>query len=180
MCESRSTLFTFLRSAVLFVAVSAVAAPALAQTLPPPTQTADLAGPRFGMTLLSQSLVDLLDTDFGISVRPVISQFGWQFERQFFTRNSGVTLVNEWVVLFGGLDQSVALPSVSWLVGVRTRDGAEFGIGPNLTPAGMSLVFATGMTFKTGTMNVPINVAVVPSKHGTRVTVLTGFSIRRR
>jgi hypothetical protein len=27
---------------------------------------------------------------------------------------------------------------------------------------------------------VPVNVAVVPSKAGTRVSVLTGFSLRRR
>jgi hypothetical protein len=66
------------------------------------------------------------------------------------------------------------------MVGVRTRDGAEFGIGPNITPAGTALVLATGMTFRTGVMSIPVNVAVVPSKSGTRVTVLTGFSLRHR
>ena len=66
------------------------------------------------------------------------------------------------------------------MVGVRTRDGAEFGIGPNITPAGTALVFATGMTFRAGALNVPVNVAVVPSKAGTRVSVLSGFSLRRR
>lgn len=65
-----------------------------------------------------------------IVVRPYITQFGWQLERQFFTRSSGVTMVTEWIGLLGGLDQGVALPSLSWMVGVRTRDGAEFGIGP--------------------------------------------------
>ncbi len=156
-----------------------VCAPAWAQTLPAYTASADLSGPRFGLTLLSDGVVAALE-ERDITVRPFISQFGWQFERQFFTRGSGVTMVSEWVALVGGLEQGVTLPSLSWLVGVRTRDGAEFGIGPNITPAGTALVFATGMTFRTGSMNVPVNVAIVPSKRGTRVSLVTGFSLRRR
>jgi hypothetical protein len=158
----------------------ALARPAVAQTLPPPVATADLSGPRFGFTLLSDGIVQRLAAR-SINVRPYISQFGWQFERQFFSRDgSGVTMVTEWVALLGGLDQGVALPSLSWLVGLRTRDGAEFGIGPNLTPAGAALVLAAGLTIRTGALNVPLNVAVVPSKSGTRVSIMTGFSLRRR
>jgi hypothetical protein len=153
--------------------------PAFAQMLPPVAHTADLSGPRFGFTLLSEGVVDAL-ADRHITVRPAITQFGWQVEKQFFTRPSGVTMVTEWVGLVGGMDQNVMLPSVSWIVGVRTRDGAEFGIGPNVTPAGTAIVFATGMTFRSGPVNIPVNVAVVPSKAGTRVTILTGFSLRRR
>jgi hypothetical protein len=170
-----------IRCTVLAVVVaSAAASPAFSQTLPPYAHTADLSGPRFGLTLLSDGIVSKL-TERQIAIdRPYVSQFGWQFERQFFTQDSGVTMVTEWVALIGGLEQSVALPSLSWLVGIRTRDGAEFGIGPNITPAGTALVFATGMTFRTAGVNVPVNVAVVPSKSGTRVSVMTGFSLRRR
>jgi hypothetical protein len=82
--------------------------------------------------------------------------------------------------MVGGLEQDAVLPSLSWLVGVRTRDGAEFGIGPNITPAGSGLVLATGMTFRAGALNIPVNVAFTPSKGGSRVSVLTGFSLRRR
>ena len=153
--------------------------PAVGQTLPPYAKTADLSGPRFGLTLLSDGIVTKLASERDIHVGPQISQFGWQFEKQFFTKDSGVTMVSEWVGLVGGLDQSVAIPSLSWLVGVRTHDGAEFGIGPNITPAGVGLVLATGMTFRAGVMNVPVNVAVVPSRVGARVTVLTGFNFRR-
>jgi hypothetical protein len=88
--------------------------------------------------------------------------------------------VTECVLLLGGLDQGVAIPSLSWLVGARTKEGAEFGVGPNITPAGVALAIAAGMTFRAGTLNVPVNFAVVPSKSGTRVSVLTGFSLRRR
>jgi hypothetical protein len=82
-------------------------------------------------------------------------------------------------VLLGGLDQSVVLPSLSWMVGLRTREGAEFGIGPNITPAGAALAMAAGVTFRAGALNVPLNVAVVPAKSGTRVSVLSGFTLRR-
>ena len=58
-------------------------------------------------------------------------------------------------------------------------DGAEFGIGPNVTPAGTALVLATGMTFRAGAFNIPVNVAAVPSKSGARITILTGLSFRR-
>jgi hypothetical protein len=155
-------------------------APAWSQpALPPVAKSADLSGPRFGLTLLSDGVVGKLE-ERSIHVGPHISQFGWQFEKQFFSGDGSVTMVTEWVALVGGLEQSVALPSLSWMVGVRTRDGAEFGIGPNVTPAGTALVLATGMTFRAGAVNVPVNVAVVPSKSGTRVTVLSGFSLRRR
>ena len=173
--------FQFTRLVALVGAMCAAAAvPARAQMLPSYAKSADLAGPRFGLTLLSDGIVDkLAEREINVT-RPYVSQFGWQFEKQFFTKDSGVTMVTEWVALLGGLEQSIALPSLSWLVGVRTRDGAEFGIGPNITPAGTALVFATGMTFRTGAVNVPVNVAVVPSKSGTRVSVLTGFALRRR
>jgi hypothetical protein len=153
--------------------------PALGQTLPPVAKTADLSGPRFGVTLLADGVVKKLQ-ERAIDVGPHISQFGWQFERQFYTRDSGVTMVTEWVALVGGLEQSVVLPSLSWIVGVRTRDGAEFGIGPNVTPTGTALVLAAGMTFRAGALNIPLNVAVVPSKSGSRVSLLSGFSLRRR
>ena len=65
-------------------------APAFAQLVPPPTQTVSLAGPRFGVTVLDAGVVDTLQ-EHGIHVRPMISQFGWQLEKQFFTRDGGIT-----------------------------------------------------------------------------------------
>jgi hypothetical protein len=158
----------------LFLSTSTFAQP----LIPPPAQTVDLSGPRFGMTLLSEGVVAKL-AEREIVVGPHISQIGWQFEKLFYTQSSGLSMVTEWVGLLGGLDQSAALPSLSWMVGVRTRDGAEFGIGPNVTPAGTALVLATGMTFRAGAFNIPLNVAFVPSKSGSRVTILSGISLRR-
>jgi hypothetical protein len=155
--------------------------PALSQpTVPPVADMVSLSGPRFGGTFLSDGVVKKLKTDDGLTVAPFISQFGWQFEKQFYGGVGGPTAVTEAVVLLGGLEQGVALPSVSWLVGVRTKNGTEFGVGPNINPVGAALVVSGGMTFRAGVLNVPVNVAVVPSKAGVRVSVLSGFNLRRR
>ena len=170
-----------MRNLLLAICFVSSAVPAFAQSgtmAPPPTRTLSLAGPRFGLTFLSDGVVEKLK-EKDIEVGSSISQFGWQFERQFYSKGSNLTAMTEWVVLLGGLDQGVAIPSLNWLVGMRTREGAEFGIGPNITPAGVSLVIAAGVTFRTGAFNIPMNFAVVPSKAGTRVSMLTGFTLRK-
>jgi hypothetical protein len=157
----------------------AMCAPALSQTaLPPVADTVSLSGPRFGFTVLSDGVVKTLKTE-GVSVGPALTQFGWQVEKQFYNGPNGPTAVTEAVLLFGGLEQGLALPSLSWLAGVRTKNGTEFGVGPNLTAVGVALVVSAGMTFRAGVMNVPVNVAVVPSRAGVRVTLLSGFNMRR-
>ena len=158
--------------------VASLSSPATAQTMvPPPVKAVSLSGPRFGFTSLSEASVEKL-RERGIQLRPVITQFGWQFEKQFYTKDGGLTAVNEWVLLLGGLEQGATIPSVSWMVGLRTREGAEFGVGPNITPAGVALALAAGVTFRAGALNVPVNVAVVPSKNGTRISMLSGFNFR--
>lgn len=182
-----------MRSIVMSALLVAVTSPALAQTTIPAstilkqaratfvpiTRTVDLSGPRIGFTYLPPETLRRLEDVHELSLRSPISQFGWQFERQFYTQDGGVTAVSEWVVLLGGLDQGVPIPSLSWLVGFRTKEGAEFGVGPNLTPAGAGLVVAAGVTFRAGPFNVPLNFAFVPSRYGTRISVLTGFNTRR-
>jgi hypothetical protein len=173
-----------LLTSLLLVAVSTPAwaqnpSPQTSTTFLPRAATVNLAGPRFGFTSLPPGAVDKLKERNIVLTNPFISQFGWQFEKQYYSRGSGATVVSEWVGLLGGLDQGVALPSFSWLVGVRSAGGAEFGIGPNVTPAGVGLVVTAGVTLRTAFVNVPLNIAVVPSRVGTRVTVLTGFTMRR-
>ena len=137
------------------------------------------SGPRFGVTWLGGSIVDTLRSRHSIDVAPVVTQFGWQVERQFASVEGGPVALNEWIFLVGGLDQGVFLPSLTWLVGVRTPGQFEFGVGPNLTPAGVALAISTGMTFRMGALAVPVNMAIVPSKYGVRSSILTGFNIYR-
>jgi hypothetical protein len=174
-----------MRAAVLTMFVLGVALPAAAQTEsvitpPAPVRSVNLSGPRFGFTSLSQGIVDKLESERGITVSSGISQFGWQFEKQFYSKAGGLAAVNEFVLLVGGLEQGVALPSATWMVGLRSPTGLEFGIGPNITPAGVALAVAGGVTFRSGSLNVPVTFAVVPSKDGMRVSMLTGFNFRGR
>jgi hypothetical protein len=167
-----------LAAALLFVGFASPLHAQSGSLAPPPARTLSLSGPRIGISLLSDGVVSELKKN-GVDVRPTISQFGWQFERQFYAKEGGVSALNEWVFLLGGLDQGVAIPSLTWLAGLRTQEGAEFGVGPNVTPAGVALAIAAGVTFRAGVFNVPMNFAVVPTKAGTRVTMLTGFTLRR-
>lgn len=145
--------------------------------LPQATARVELAGPRFGVTYLSTGVQDKL-AERDIEVGAMVSQFGWQFERQFLGVGESISPITEVVVLVGGLDQGAFLPSVSWLVGLRTHLGTEIGVGPNVTPAGVALAIAGGVTVRQRTLNIPINLAVVPSKSGARVSMLTGFTMR--
>lgn len=137
------------------------------------------SGPRFGVTWLGGSIVDTLKSRYNIDVAPVITQFGWQYERQFASIEGGPVALNEWILLIGGLDQGAFLPSLTWLVGVRTPGNFEFGVGPNATPAGVALAISMGITFKAGALGIPVNMAIVPSKYGVRSSILTGFNIFR-
>ena len=168
------------RTVLVAFVLAGVVAPLGAQAIiPPRAEVVSLSGPRFGVTMLSDGVVAKLQ-ERNIDVRPMVTQFGWQFEKQFYTGDSGVAALNEWVFLLGGLDQGVALPSLTWLVGLRTRNGTEFGIGPNVTPVGAALAVSAGVTLRAGILNVPMNIAVVPSKAGTRVSFLSGFNMRGR
>jgi len=165
------------------VAVISCAMPAAAQNvvLPPPSpQEVNLSGPRFGITALSDGVIKDIAERRGINVPPMISQFGWQAEHAFYRKDTGVAAVTEFVVLLGGLEHDLKIPSFRWLVGMRNASGAEFGIGPNFSPAGSALAIAAGVTFRHGYLNVPVNVAIVPSKYGTRISMLTGFNMKRR
>jgi len=140
------------------------------------TPSVNLEGPRLGVTyILEGELTRGLKEDF--DVNPFITQFGWQFERQYFSLNSGVAGLVEGVVLVGGLEQNVFLPSASLLVGIRGAKGFEFGFGPNLSLAGAGMVFAVGMNVQAGELNFPVNFAFVPSPKGARFTLLCGFNV---
>ena len=145
-----------------------------------PVDTIRLSGPRAGVTFLNPGIRDQISEDFGEDLSPVISQFGWQFEKRFMSTDTGATAVTEWVLLFGGADQGVFIPSLTWLVGLRTLKGIEFAAGPNVSPAGMGVAIAGGFNFRAGNLNVPLNLAVVPSASGARVSFLVGFNSRHR
>jgi len=173
--RARHVLLAVLTAAALAAPVAS--ARSQDSPVPPRTERIKLSGPRFGVTYLGGSLVDSLAAE-DIDVGRLITQFGWQWERQFNVGDTGPTAVSEWVLLVGGLEQGTFLPSLSWILGLRTKNGSEFGVGPNLSAAGFALAIGAGVTRRSGSLNLPFNLSVVPSSLGTRVSVLTGFTIR--
>jgi len=142
------------------------------------TLPVNLSGPRIGLTYLSDSFVDRIKDRYDMKLDPWIAQFGWQFETRFFTVRSGATAVTEWILLVGGFEQEKFLPSLSWLIGMRSSKGLEVGMGPNLAVSGTSVVLAAGITLRSDEINFPINAAVATSKSGPRYSLLFGFNIR--
>jgi hypothetical protein len=135
-----------------------------------------LSGPRLGITLVTGKDADELRSK--ADAGPIVSQFGWQFEQQFLSTKEGLAGLTEWVFLVGGAEQGTLLPSLSWLVGLRTAGGTEFGLGPNISLSGPALVLAAGITQQSASLNFPINLAVVIAKGGPRIALLVGFNKR--
>lgn len=139
-----------------------------------PVRALELDGPRFGITFLDGQVARDLEAIFG--AKPIISQFGWQFENRFFNLENGTSGIVEFVGLLGGVDQGLILPSATMMIGMRNARGMEFGFGPNLSLTGSSLAFAVGVTLQSGGINFPVNLAYVPSPQGGRLSFLLGFN----
>jgi hypothetical protein len=136
----------------------------------------NLSGPRFGITFLPPALSDSIGSRMNRKIQPVISQFGWQVETRLFTADTGLTVLTEMVGLVGGLEQGIALPSGSWLVGLRGSGGTEVAVGPNISAAGAGLAIAGGIDNHSGDVNFPVNMAVVMGRGGMRLSLLVGFT----
>ena len=137
----------------------------------------DRAGPRFGVAYLTRGSETARKQ--GKPFSPLTSLFGWQFEHPFDLGPEAPTLVTELVLLAGGLEQNLFLPSATWILGIRQTNGFEFGAGPTLTASGSQIAFAAGITEKLGSVNVPVNVAVAPARVGVAVSLTAGFNMRR-
>lgn len=135
-----------------------------------------LSGPRVGVTWFQGAAADSLKERFDMG--PVISQFGWQFENRLFEVEGGASGVSEVLILAGGLDRGQVLPSLTWLMGVRSYNGLEIGAGPNISAGGIAFVVGTGANFASGGINYPINFAIASSKYGVRATMLIGFNTK--
>ena len=70
--------------------------------------------------------------------------------------------------LIGGMENGLFLPSISSMVGARTSKGIEFAMGPNLSLGGIAMVFGAGYNFKSGSLNMPVNIGFVPGRKNTQ------------
>ena len=153
----------------------------LTMAIPTHAQKIDrLAGPRVGVTFLTPGFMsEELETS-------MITQYGWQWESRF-ADNGDIAGLVEWVVVVGGMEQQMFLPSISSLVGVRTGEGMEYAVGPNLSATGINMVFTIGKNFKSGDLNFPVNLAFVPNGNvwgededsGARISIMVGFNMSK-
>ncbi len=151
------------------------------------------SGPKVGFTVLGPGIFQERLKEKGYS--PFIVQFGWQFETRIFTLENGTSGLLEWILLIGGAEKGLFLPSVSMLMGLRDgKNGFEFGLGPNLSLSGIGMAFAIGGSIKYDRITFPINLAMVPSvnvdntnnnfsgnnikKTGLRLSLLVGFNAK--
>jgi hypothetical protein len=169
-------------------ALVAAAAPVSAQNRPPVPEAQQvrklprqqLSGPRFGFTTFTG---DVAEQRQAAGLEPIMSQFGWQFENQVVSLNSGNRALIEGLVLMGGLEQGELNLSFAGLAGYRTEAGIEFGAGPNFNfnkdsgDVTTSMLVAAGATLPFGDIYVPVNVAMGLAKGGPRVTALMGWII---
>jgi len=87
-------------------------------------------------------------------------------------------------VTVSGLDQSVAAPSASLLVGFEINKQLQIGVGPNLSafdPSGAGnyfhLVSAVGYTADAGLFSVPVHLSYIPDVKGFyRIAATTGVN----
>ena len=164
------------------------------------SQAVKNSGPTFGVTVVGPGLLaDILNDERDIGdetevnytqKQAMMTQLGWQWEtilkegREF----SGII---EWIGFVGGLERGTIVPSFSGLLGIRKNSGFEVAMGPTASLTGIGLVIAAGHTFKSGDLNVPVNIAFVPSRDnhflgdpasgeklasGLGVTVTVGFN----
>ena len=145
-----------------------------------------LNGPRFGFTVFTGDVARFRQEVQ--NKQPIMSQFGWQFETQSVSTESGNQALMEWIILLGGLEQSERNLSLSWMAGYRLPNGLELGVGPNISvrPAEdpdktiastTSMIVAAGATLPFGELYVPANIAVAFAEGGPRLTTLLGWII---
>ena len=166
-------------------------------------QIEKLAGPRIGATLITAGpMADFIHEGFefdddeykhGSTGSAFITQYGWQWESRFADGGGSITGIVEWIALVGGMEQGKFLPSVSSVIGVRTAKGLEVGVGPNLSLSGIGMVFGIGHNFKSGNLNLPVNLVFMPGKSktgdfngeqytynsGARISLMVGFNMNK-
>ena len=166
-------------------------------------QIEKLSGPRIGITLIGAGPVaDFLhegfdfdeEDGFGSTGPAITTQYGWQWESRFADGGGEIVGIVEWIVLVAGMEQGKFLPSATSVIGARTDKGLEFGVGPNLSLSGVGMVFGVGYNFKSGNLNLPVNLVFMPGREltgnryngeeykyntGSRISIMLGFNMSK-
>ncbi len=151
-------------------------------------------GPRMGLAYVTEGTATdgsaLSDRLAARDAYPVLTQFGYQHEIQYLNAGNFQALF-EIVGLATGMDQGMFIPSVSFLNGYRnSKTGLEVAFGPvfsldkdadDYVELKSKWAWAMGKTFKSGHLNIPVNVYVTPNKkEGWFVGGSFGFNLAQR
>lgn len=161
--------------------------PAMAKEIEVPVtfDRRNMSGPRFGVTYIAGDTElsrELERQDIG----PVVSQFGWHFERQIIPDGGGPQFVIQFVPMIAAVEYGRFVPGGTLAMGIRMPGGWEFGMGPNIvatknefdnTKARTSLVVALGKSFNYGGVSIPVNLAVSTEPDGNRFSLIFGYAI---
>jgi len=99
----------------------------------PNIEKLSLSGPRVGLNVLTGKEAEIYkdsENNGGFDGRPVLFQFGYQFEVSYL--NAGkLQALFEIIPIISGVDQGRIIPSLTLLNGVRMNtNGLEFAVGP--------------------------------------------------
>jgi len=143
-------------------------------------------GPRMGFGFVTGANAQILAkpaAEGGFDQKiPMMSQFGYQFEKAYITTGNWQALA-EVIPMLSGLEANRLIPTLTILNGLRSNNsGWEFAFGPTIDfsrsmngkldsrgdiAVSTALVFSVGKTIKSGEMNFPINAYLIPPKDGT-------------
>lgn len=147
----------------------------------------NMSGPRLGVTYVmgDNEISRELDRE---EMGRAISQFGWHIERQIVPAGGGPQFVVQAVPMLGGVEYGKVIPGVTLAMGIRFPSGYEFGIGPNITSAKpnetesgarTALATAVGRSFDYGGVSLPLNLVLVSSPKGQRLSFIVGYAIQQ-
>lgn len=128
-------------------------------------------GPRVGISYLTISPQEFSAQVSGTAVAldkkatnyfPMLTQFGISLEQRILLGTTKSHFAFQEVISLSGIDQSLAIPNVAFLLGYRSEIGLEFGLGPKWSIDGLSVLYALGWTFTFSDVYVPVDIAIVP------------------
>jgi len=149
-------------------------------------------GPRLGLTAVivqPSEFNDEMQNEFPSSDKtyfPVYTQMGIEAQQLIPIGETAHSFSIHEVLLLGGLDQGMAIPSASFVAGFHSSWGFELGLGPFLTvlaPNGRvrlaaGVVYLLEYTFQLKGFSLPIifTMVPIPSYTNPRLSLLTGFN----
>ena len=140
-------------------------------------------GPRMGFGFVTGNNANILalprDEGGFDQQLPIMSQFGYQFEKAYITTGNWQALA-EIIPMLSGLESNRLIPTLTILNGLRSnKNGWEVAFGPTIDLSRVrdgkldsrgdlqfstSLVFSVGKTVKSGEMNFPVNLYFIPAR----------------